>query len=301
MSLAESHPWADKRGVLALMYKNSETAYRIEVWNPIQDKKISAMTMEMPKSERNPSMRISPHSKYLVVMTSDGKSIQSYDINTGKLIQNIELKTPRPLSNWVDEGVFFDDDAIFFIRHSNFVEAYSIESGQFLQKISGLNLLQGNSCATFCLEDPNNFTYFSRTKTFVVYNNASNRNNIDLSFTSYDIETAQKIGTTSIQLPYQLQNGEKVDKGKLSLSIDYIYLPSEENGNIAVVKVNLHDWDTTLHDSTIYVVDVSANKVLKSYTWQHTSWASKSLAFKNFFFFDGRPEPVSFLFDISTP
>jgi hypothetical protein len=298
----QRHPWADDRTLLVLLYENPKSSpvkYRIEAWDPTQNKK----TLDVNVPEFQPSdisgtqVFISPRSKYLVIMPPDGKSILSYNLDSGALVQNIKLNTPRPLSKYVDEGMFSNDDTIFFIRHADFVEAYSIESGELIQKISGLQLIKGNTCTTFCPGDKNNFAYFNENKTFVNYYNVSDA----LSFSTYDLESGQKMSTTSIQLPYILKNGEKVDRKKHAFSIDLVYLPPAHNGNIAVVEAKLHPAGNSLYDSTIYIVDIPTNTILKSYTWQHSAWNLSFLAFKDFVLARQSPTPIYFLWDISTP
>jgi WD40 repeat protein len=303
---SQRHPWVDDRTLLALMYKNSESSpvkYRIEIWDPIQDKKVSTLNVDIPEfqTQGTPNLAISPHSKYLVVMPSDGKSILSYDAASGALVQNIKLNTPRPLDKLLNEGVFLDGDATFFIRHANFVEAYSIESGALIQKISGLQLVKGNTCETFCPGDKNNFAYFDKTKTFVGYDVKTDKDNINLSFISYNLISGQKTSVNSVQLPYKLQSGEKVDRAKQALSIKLIYMPPENNGNTAIVAATLSHVGSNTRDSTIYVVDIPTNTILKSYTWQHSAWNISFLAFNNFLLARQSPTPLYFLWDISTP
>jgi hypothetical protein len=306
----QSHPWADNRVLLALMYENpssSPVKYRIEIWDPLQNNKISTLDVNIPEFKTSASsfaqIAISPHSKYLVVLPPDGKKILSYDIDSGALIQSIRLNTPRPLALFLQEGVFFDDDGIFFIRHANFVEAYSIESGKFIQKIFNLKLIKGNKCETFCPDDKNNFAYFSKTKIFVNYFNTPDiNNNMNITFNFYDLESGKKTSTTSIQLPYKLQNGEKADRTKQVLSIGLINLPPEANGNTAVVGATLHpSKNIWMQNSTIYVVDIPTNTILKSYTWQHGGWNISFLTFNNFLLANQSPDPFYSLWDISTP
>jgi WD40 repeat protein len=302
------HPWSDERELLALMYENSNSSpakYRIEIWNPIQNKKISTLDVDIHEFQLpdvgSARFVISPHSKYLVVLPPDGKTILSYRIDSGALIQNIKLNTPRPLHAGIDEGMFLDGDELFFIRHDNFIEAYSVESGELIQKISGLQLIKWNLCEGLCLPDKNNFAYFSETKSFVNYNYVHGGDKFSLNFNFYDIESGKKVSSSSIQMPFKLKSGEKVGMGKYSLMIDYVYLPPEKNGNVAVVGVRLDPvGNKQLYDSTIYVVDISTNTILKNYTWQHTNWSTRSFAYKNLFLFFLH-DPVYFLFDISTP
>jgi WD40 repeat protein len=299
------HPWNDDRVLLALMYENptsSPAKYRIEIWNPIQNKKISTLVVDIPDLEGG-YILLSPQSKYLVVLPPEGKNILYYDINSGSLLGNIKLNTPRPLESTFGKGsMFLDGDDLFFTRYANFIEVYSLGDGKFVQKISNLKLHKPSSAATFAIKLFNNFFYFNETKTLIVYGaGTNNRENLNIMFTSYDIETGKKTSTATIQMPYKLKSGEKVNKAKQSLGIDYVYMPPEKNGSVAVIVASLHDWSTTVFDTTIYVVDIPTNTVLKSYTWQHTSWSSGCFAYKDFLFFNGSPDPVYFLFDISTP
>lgn len=303
---SQRHPWADDRALLALMYKNSESSpvkYRIEIWDPAQNKKVSTINVDIPEFQTRdaPNLAISPHSKYLVVIPSDGKSILSYDIASGALVQNIKLNTLRPLNPLLNEGVFLDGDATFFIRHANFVEAYSIESGELIQRISNLKLVKGNTCETFCPDNKNNFTYFNESDTFVNYVAETDKDNINLSFISYNLKSGQKTSVNSVQLPYKLQSGEKVDRAKNAVSIKLVYMPPENNGNTAVVAATLSHMGSNALDSTIYVVDIPTNTIQKSYTWQHSAWNLSFLAFNNFLLARQSPTPLYFLWDISTP
>jgi WD40 repeat protein len=303
----QRHPWADDRTLMVLLYENPQSSaakYRLEVWDPTRNKKF--LDVNIPDFQPSDTgaqlqMRISPSSKYLVIMLPDGKRILSYDLASGALVQNIKLNTPRPLNTYLDEGMFSNDDTTFFIRHADFVEAYSIESGALIQKISRLKLMKGNTCESFCPKDKNNFAYFGETKTFVNYYYVSDINSVSLAFDYYDLESGQKTSSAIIQLPPRLASGEKVDRSKNALGIDLVYMPPEGKGNIVVVLAGFIPSKTLLRDSTIYVADVAANTVLKSYTWRHTGWAANYLAFNNFLFADLRPDPVSFLFDISVP
>lgn len=299
------HPWSDERELLALMYENSNSSpakYRIEIWDPIQSKKISTLDVDIPDLT-GAYILLSPQSKYLVVLPPNGKNILYYDIDSGSLLGNIELNTPRPLESSFGKGsMFLDGDDLLFTRYANSIEVYSLENGNFVQKISNLKLHKPNSAATFDIKLFNNFFYFDETRTLTVYGlGANNRENLNITFTSYDIDTGEKVSADTIQMPYKLKSGEKVNKAKQSLAINHVYMPLEKNGNIAVIVASLHDSSTTLFDTTIYVVDVPTNTVLKSYTWQHTSWAGNFFAYKDFVFFGGAPDPVYFLFDISTP
>jgi len=300
------HPWSDDRELMALVYENpnsSPAKYRIEIQNPIQNKKISTLDVNITDFKGS-HILFSPQSKYLVVMPPDEKNILVYDVDSGSLFRDIKLNTPQPLNSNQDIGsMFLDGDDLFFTRYSNFVEVYSLERGELVQEISNLKLHKPNYAETFSIKLFNNFFYFDKTKTLMVYEmGRDNRKNLNIMFTSYNIESGKKISTTSIQMPYEIKSGEKVNKAKLSLAIDDIYLPLEQNGNIAVVKATLHDFSTTVYDSTIYVVDIPTNTILKNYTWQYGTDAYNSFDYtlirNNFLISFG---DSTLLFDISMP
>lgn len=282
---ANEHPWMDEEELIVLTYENSTTSDRIEIWNPIKNTKISTIN---PATPINPQFtRISPHSKYIVATASDAKSIQAYDIAAGTLVQNIKLNTPAQMDSSLISGIFLDGDDLFFMRHDNYVEAYSIESGVMLRKFN-FKLPKSNTCRGDC----NNFAYFSKTKTFTTYNSAGTRKKPMVDFTSYDIESGEKISTNSVQIPEGMYAA-------------YIYMPPEKNGDVAVVMAYGEGdyFKNEAIDIALYIVDIPANTILKSYNGLRTrpSWES-FVAFKDFLLYHPSTfDDVYFLYDISTP
>lgn len=284
-TFVNEHPWPDKQELLVLIYENSNEFKKIEIWNPITNTKISTIDTVVPI--KTVFTRISPNSKYIVVTALDGKSIQAYDIATGALVQDIELSTPAQADSSLISGVFLDGDDLFFMRHDTYVEAYSIESGVMLRKFN-FKLPKSNTCRGDC----NNFAYFSKTKTFTTYNSAGTRKNPMVDFTSYDIESGEKVSTISVQIPE-------------GMYATYIYMPPEKNGDVAVVMAYGEGdyFKNEAIDIALYIVDIPTNTILKSYTGLRTrpSWES-FVAFKDFLLYHPNTfDDVYFLYDISTP
>lgn len=256
------HPWSDERELLAMTYEGrpgSDTKYYIEIWEPLDNKKISVIDLEIKNDV--PWMIFSPQSKLLAVTSKDNSNIYIYDILDGRLMQTISGIQPGVKRYWIS-----DSNRALIFQRENRIDVYSIESGELLYRTTGL--CSGDSSFRIPAQG---MEFFDEVGTLVWYCFKYVNAKWVAYFDYYELSSGEPISNYSIEIPISGNNPYYDDGNNYRSGITDVLFHPEGNGNTVVITAVTADLLKWKHNY-IFVIDISGNEILKTYSYIGSEW-----------------------------